>query len=286
MTRAPRRASRTLSGLTAAVALAAAAGPATAEEISAGRLPGPRVLDVMTFDIHHAQVTDGVLDLRRVANVIRRSRADVVGLQEVDHHYSSRSNWADQPAELAEVPGHHVVFGADIDNSPPTPGGHRVQHGTAILSRYPVTASDNTWLHQSPGQEQRGLLHATLGVHGKKVGFYSTHLAAGSQTDRPEHTAQVVDQIGAKKPGVLVGDFNALPAAPGSQPLQRAYTDPWAESLHARGDGATHPAESPTGRIDLIYTTRKVTPLVTRVLNGDPTASDHRPLLSKVLVEP
>lgn len=52
------------------------------------------------------------------------------------------------------------------------------------------------------------------------------------------------------------------------------------------GDGATYPAQSPSERIDLIYAIRKVTPLVTQVLKGDPTASEHRPLLSKVLVEP
>lgn len=277
---------RTLSVLAAVVALAAtgSVARASADEPSADRLPGPRVLDVMTFNIHHAQGTDDVLDLRRVADVIRKSGADVVGLQEVDNHYSARSDWADQPAELAALLGYHVVFGANIDNAPPTPGGHRVQYGTAILSRYPITASDNTWLYKSPGQEQRGLLHATLDVHGKNVEFYNTHLAASSQTDRLEQTAQVVDLIGEKKPGILVGDFNALPAAPESQPLQKAYTDAWAKSLHGRGDGATYPAEAPTERIDVIYTTRKVTPLVTRVVGSDPAASDHLPLLSKVLV--
>ncbi|MFD5574249.1 endonuclease/exonuclease/phosphatase family protein [Streptomyces cadmiisoli] len=279
---------RTLSVLAAVVALAAAgsASPASAEEISANGVPGPRVLDVMTFNIHHAQGTDDVLDLRRIADVIRRSGADVVGLQEVDKHYSARSDWADQPAELAALLGYHVVFGANIDNVPPTPGGHRVQYGTAILSRYPITASDNTWLYKSPGQEQRGLLHATLDVHGKNVEVYNTHLAASSQTDRLQQTAQIVDLIGEKKPGILVGDFNALPAAPESQPLQEAYTDAWAKSVHGRGDGATYPAEAPTERIDLIYATRKVTPLVTRVITSNPTASDHLPLLSKVLVAP
>ncbi|MEV7992721.1 endonuclease/exonuclease/phosphatase family protein [Streptomyces sp. NPDC086077] len=277
---------RTLSVLAAVVALAAGSVTQASadDQISADRRPGPRVLDVMNFNIHHAQGTDDVLDLRRIADVIRDSGADVVGLQEVDNHYSERSDWADQPAELASLLGYHVVFGANIDNAPPAVGGHRVQYGTAILSRYPITASDNTWLYKSPGQEQRGLLHATLDVHGKNVEFYNTHLAASSQTDRLQQTAQVVDLIGEKKPGVLVGDFNALPTAPESQPLQEAYTDAWAKSPHGHGDGATYPAEAPTERIDLIYTTREVRPLVTRVIQNDPTASDHLPLLSKVLV--
>ncbi|MFB8024852.1 endonuclease/exonuclease/phosphatase family protein [Streptomyces sp. NPDC056465] len=274
---------RTLSVAAVVVALAATGSVAQA---SAASRPGPRVLDVMSFNIHHAQGTDDVLDLDRIARVVKENGADVVGLQEVDHHYSARSEWADQSAELAERLGFHVVFGANIDNAPPAGSDHRVQYGTAILSRYPITASENTWLFRSPDQEQRGLLHATIDVHGRKVEFYNTHLAASSQTDRLRQTAQVVDLIGARKPGVLVGDFNALPTAPESQPLQKAYTDAWARSLHPRGDGATHPSETPTARIDVIYTTRGVTPLVTRVVDTEPAASDHLPLLSKVLVGP
>lgn len=276
---------RTLSVLAALVALAGATGQASAADgAPAAQRPGPRVLDVMSFNIHHAQGTDDRLDLQRIARVVRESGADVVGLQEVDNHYSERSEWTDQPAELAAMLGYHVVFGANIDNAPPATGGDRVQYGTAILSRYPITASDNTWLFKSPGQEQRGLLHATIDVRGRTVEFYNTHLAAGSQTDRLRQTDQVVDLIGAKEPGILVGDFNALPDAQESQPLQEAFTDAWADSPHGRGDGATYPAEAPTERIDVIYTTGKVTPLVTRVVRVAPAASDHLPLIGKVLV--
>lgn len=275
---------RSLSVLAAVVALTATA--TGVGHASAADAPGPRVLDVMTFNIHHAQGTDDVLDVRRVADVVRRSGADVVGLQEVDNHYSARSDWADQAEELAKSLGYQVVFGANIDKEPPTPGGHRIQYGTAILSRYPITASDNTWLFKSPGQEQRGLLHATINVHGKDVHVYNTHLAASSQTDRLEQTPQIIGLMGKTKPAILVGDFNALPTAPESQPLQTSYTDAWATSPHGRGDGATYPAEAPTERIDAIYTTKRVTPLVTRVVQADPTASDHLPLVSKVLVNP
>lgn len=280
---------RTVSALAVVFALTATTTGAAAA--TTGKAPatdgrGARVLDVMTFNIHHAQGTDDVLDVPRIADVVRRSGADVVGLQEVDNHYSARSDWADQAADLAKLLGYHVVFGANIDNAPPAGSDHRIQYGTAILSRYPITASENTWLYKSPGQEQRGLLHATLNVRGKAVHFYCTHLAASSQTDRLQQTPQIVDLIGDREPAVLVGDFNALPDAPESQPLQSRYTDAWARSLHGRGDGATYPAEAPTERIDAIYTTDEVKPLVTRVVQADPTASDHLPLISKVLVTP
>ncbi|WP_432103848.1 endonuclease/exonuclease/phosphatase family protein [Streptomyces sp. bgisy091] len=165
---------RTLPVLATVVALATVGSVAQA---SAASRPGPRVLDVMSFNIHHAQGTDEVLDLDRIARVVRGSGADVVGLQEVDNHYSARSEWADQAAELAERLGWHVVFGANIDNPPPAGSDHRVQYGTAILSRFPITASESTWLFKSPDQEQRGLLHATIDVHGRKVEFNTVALA-------------------------------------------------------------------------------------------------------------
>ncbi|MDX3077472.1 endonuclease/exonuclease/phosphatase family protein [Streptomyces sp. MI02-7b] len=276
---------RTLAALAVVTALTTVTTSGIAEA-SAAEGRGPRVLDVMTFNIHHAQGTDGVLDVRRIADVVRESGADVVGLQEVDNHYSGRSDWADQAADLAALLGYHVVFGANIDNAPPAGSDHRIQYGTAILSRYAITESDNTWLYKSPGQEQRGLLHAALDVRGRTVHFYCTHLAASSQTDRLQQTPQIVDRIGATQPAILVGDFNAVPTAPESQPLQSAYTDAWATSPHPRGDGATYPAEAPAERIDDIYTTKKVKPLLTHVVHVDETASDHLPLVSKVVVAP
>ncbi|MDQ0383135.1 endonuclease/exonuclease/phosphatase family protein [Amycolatopsis thermophila] len=238
------------------------------------------MLSVLTFNIRHARGTDGVLDLARVAGVIRDSGADVVGLQEVDRHYSARSDWADQAGELARLLGYHAVFGANLDRGPPAAGSPRIQYGTAILSRYPVTAWDNTHLFRSPGHEQRGLLHARIDVHGVPVHVYDTHLAAGSQTDRLEQTRQITSLIGATGPAVLVGDLNALPDAPEIATLDNAFTDAWPVS--GEGDGSTYPAGSPDRRIDYVYASRSVSPLVTRVLPAD--ASDHLPLLSRLLV--
>ena len=50
-------------------------------------------MKVLTYNIHHGAGIDGVLDLERIAQVIEQSGADVIGLQEVDNHWSARSNW-------------------------------------------------------------------------------------------------------------------------------------------------------------------------------------------------
>lgn len=244
---------------------------------------GFRPITVMSFNIHHAAGTDEVLDLDRIASVIRKSHADVIGLQEVDRHYSERSEWADQPAELAKRLGFYVAFGANIDNDPPEGSDDRIQYGTAILSRYPIRASDNVPLYNTDGREQRGLLHARIDLGRESLDFYSTHLDASSQPHRLAQAKEIVDLVGTRGRSVLVGDFNALPDAPEIGILDEAYTDAWTAAGH--GDGSSYPAEEPTKRIDIIYTTDKVRPILTRVVHRTPEASDHLPVVSHVLIK-
>src|ERR1700678_2081046 len=124
--------------------------------------PAQTTVTVMSFNIHHGEGTDGVLDLARIARVIEASGAGVVGLQEVDRNFAQRSGWSDQVAGLAELLGCHVAYGPNIDLDPPQPGNPRAQFGNAVLSRYPIARSENTSLFRSAGEEQRGLLHAEV----------------------------------------------------------------------------------------------------------------------------
>ncbi|KAA1420155.1 metal-dependent hydrolase [Mumia zhuanghuii] len=242
-----------------------------------------RVVDVMTFNIHHGAGASGLVDLERVAEVVRDSGADVVGLQEVDRHYSARSGWVDQATALADLLGYEVVFGANIDRDPPAAGQPRIQYGTAILSRYPIVDWSNTWLSRSPNQEQRGLLEAEIDVRGTRLTVLNTHLAASSQTDRIAQTAEIAAAVDPRKPTVLVGDLNALPDAPEIATLNGVLTDAWTAS--GRGDGLTYPVDVPKSRIDYIYTTRSAKPMRTRVLTAASDASDHLPVVSRLLVK-
>lgn len=45
----------------------------------------------MTFNMHHGRGTDGKLSLERIANVIEESKADLIGLNEVDKHFSKEA---------------------------------------------------------------------------------------------------------------------------------------------------------------------------------------------------
>ncbi|WP_457034161.1 endonuclease/exonuclease/phosphatase family protein [Kitasatospora sp. P5_F3] len=241
-------------------------------------------LDVLSFNIRHGLGTDGVLDLDRTARVIRSSGADVIGLQEVDRHFGERSDWGDQATALAELLGYHLAFGANIDLEPPAPGRPRIQYGTAVLSRHPIVRWDNTHLFRSPGEEQRGLLHAEIDVHGVAVHVYSAHLELFSETDRVRQAEQVVELIGATGPAVLLGDFNATPRAAEIATVRASFTDAW--TAFGGSEPVTFPAEAPEECIDYVFVGRGVRPLWTAVVLDDPVASDHLPVLARLSVGP
>ncbi|MDW4901644.1 endonuclease/exonuclease/phosphatase family protein [Streptomyces californicus] len=264
--------------VTPAVATTAVTGSSAAE-------PSGADIGVLTFNIHHAEGTDGILDLERIAAVIRASAADVVALQEVDRHFAERSDWADQAAALAELVGFHLAYGVNIDRDPASPGGPRIQYGTAVLSRHPMTRWANTHLYRSPGEEQRGLLHVEVDVCGAPVHIYNTHLELFSEADRFQQAQQVVELIRDTRPAVLLGDFNASPHSPEIQIILGAgFSDAWVAFDGA--EAVTFPADAPNECIDHIFTSRGVTPKRTSVLTGDPTASDHLPVLALLALEP
>ena len=244
--------------------------------------PPPRNLTVMSFNIHHGGGTDGVVDLDRIASVVRANHVDVVAVQEVDRHYSERSNWADEPAELAEALHYHVVFAANIDQDPPSAGKPRIQYGTAILSRYPIVHSSNTLLFRSADQEQRGLLQADIEVKGVRVHVFNTHLEAYSTIDRQTQAQQVAALIGDARPSILMGDLNAEPDAPELEPLFSALTDAW--PAVGTGPELTYPAEGPVKRIDYVFTGAGARPRQCAVVTTNPVASDHLPMACQVTV--
>lgn len=233
-------------------------------------------LRVMTFNIHTGIGSDGVLDLARTAGAIRDSRADVVGLQEVDVHWDARSDFRDQARDLARMLHMRVFFAPIYD----LPGQPRRQYGVAILSRFPMLRTTNHLITRLSTQEQNpvpapapGFAEAVLLVHGMPIHVYSTHL--DYRADPSVRAMQVADtvRIMAKDrgPQVLLGDFNAPHDAAELAPL-------WTELTDATPAGLTYPADVPTKRIDYVTVSSEV--LVRAATVPATLASDHRPVLA------
>jgi endonuclease/exonuclease/phosphatase family metal-dependent hydrolase len=237
---------------------------------------GPkRPIRVMSFNIHHGRGVDGRLDLTRVAAEARDSGADIVGLQEVDRHWSERSDLADQAAELARALHMHVVYGANLDLDPRNPDGPRRQYGNAILSDAPIREWRNTLLPRTGNFEQRGLLEALITVRRVPVRVFTTHLQHNSQQERIAQIAAVREVIGTcQEAVVLVGDLNARPGTPEIDAITEDLVDAWAEA--GVGNGYTYPAEDPNARLDYVLHSNDVMACTAAVLCTD--GSDHLPV--------
>jgi endonuclease/exonuclease/phosphatase family metal-dependent hydrolase len=265
-----------LATLLAATTVATPASTSAAAAAEAPAAASLRELRVATFNIHHGVGLDGVLDLARIAATVERTGAEVVGLQEVDRHWSERSNFVDQATWLADALAMDVTFGPNLDLDPPAAGAPRRQYGTAILSAHKIRATTNTLLPRPLGGEQRGLLEALIKVRGIPVRVFNTHLQHDSQVERLAQVARIREVLAtAKESVVLLGDLNATPDTPEIAGLTDRLVDAWVTA--GVGDGFTFDAATPHARIDYVMSSGDVVARTAAVLTTD--AADHLPVV-------
>src|SRR6186997_642124 len=76
--------------------------------------PLSRTLRVLTYNIHHGEGTDGIVDLPRLAHIVKSVQPDLVALQEVDLG-TERASGVDQLHVLAQLTGMRAQFGKAMD---------------------------------------------------------------------------------------------------------------------------------------------------------------------------
>lgn len=283
----PRR-SRSASRLAVSVAVLTLLG--TAPAVAAGQHgPPPVPLRVATYNIHAGAGADNVFDLDRQASALRALHADVIGLQEVDVHWGTRSQDLDVARELAERLGMRVSFAPIYSLDPASAGEPRREFGVAVLSRYPIRSAANHEITRLSTQDPNpvpapapGFGEVTLKVRGVPVQVFVTHL--DYRADPSVRVAQVADTrriMAAERsavPGarqVLLGDFNATPDASELAPLWQELRDAGPEG------GVTYPADVPVKRIDYVAVGSGID-VRTVSVPDEPVASDHRPVVAEV----
>ncbi|ONI68763.1 metal-dependent hydrolase [Kribbella sp. ALI-6-A] len=274
--------------LVAALTLLAGVTPAVAD----GNAPAVP-LRVATYNIHAGAGHDNVFDLDRTETTLRALDADVIGLQEVDVHWSDRSQWRDLVSELAGRLGMRAGFAPIYDFDPLRPGEPRRQYGLAVLSKAPILDVHNHDLTRLSTQDpdagpmpMPGFLEAVIQAKGARLHFYVTHLdyRADPSLRRTEvdETLKILaaDPAGANQ--VLVGDFNAEPQAPELARLWPTLTDAWTAAPVTTGNPLTYPAATPVKRIDYITVSDGVGVLRAEVPASPAllAASDHRPVVA------
>lgn len=195
---------------------------------------------------------------------LRAESPDVIGLQEV-----LRYGDFDQAAVVSEGLGYEIAWGLASEN-------HGFPVGNAILSRWPIAASEVIPLPNGGSDESRCLVFAHVDAPFGKLPFFCTHLNWKFH-DGHVRVLQVKAIAEAIKercpmegfPPVLVGDFNAAPSSDeiryltGLTGLGGPYVY-FADAFGVAGDGSSgvtfskrnpfaEPLREPERRIDYVF---------------------------------
>src|SRR5437016_2012559 len=216
-----------------------------AARICAAPFPSSKTLRVMTYNIHVGVGMDKKLDLPRVAGVINAQHPDLVGLQEVDRGVT-RTQRIDEIVELSKLTRMDYAFAFNLHYQ----GG---QYGVAILSRFPIRATDHRLYQNTREAERRGFIRAEVSIDGRVLNFVTTHLDYQYDDGRLFEARQLLSSLkDVKGPLVVVGDFNDIPAGRAYQLMRHQFGDAWIES-RGTDAGFSYPTDKPAKRIDYIF---------------------------------
>ncbi|MDP7062360.1 MAG: endonuclease/exonuclease/phosphatase family protein [Planctomycetota bacterium] len=268
----------TLSLLFALTACQSTCKQGDAKLAQAALQPTAAEVKVMSYNIRHGEGTDGVFDLKRLADIIRSERPILVALQEVDSG-TGRASGIEQDVQLAALTGmDSVVFGEAI----PYMGG---SYGDAVLSRWPIVDSDVFLLPAEPHHEKRVAVAVVVEVPqtGRRIRFVGTHLDHTSDPSDRIAQAQALNArlLPADMPTLLVGDLNAQPD---SQPMKVLFDAGWqaADATHQ----PTFPSKDADLKIDwFLNQAGQGASLKDYQVLSEPIASDHCPIVATWVIE-
>jgi endonuclease/exonuclease/phosphatase family metal-dependent hydrolase len=170
-----------------------------------GYPPQSRPLRVMTYNIAgHDQLYD-VNHIRKIAEVIRQMKPDIVGLQEV-HRKTWQARFHDQAKELQALTGLNIFFGPSYSEA----GGG---FGNAVLTRGSIVSAT---IHPLPSiGEPRSVIESVIRMDGANINVYITHLTTWGRlkaASRDEELQCLAKHVRTSLyPYLLLGDFNAPP---------------------------------------------------------------------------
>lgn len=227
---------------------------------------------VLSFNVHHGNPpseNESVINLDTIAQIIKNSHADLVGLQEIDVNLG-RSYNEDQAKKLAELTGMQYIFskGIDLENG---------EYGTAILSKHPIEYVEKHFLPSPVESERRSLSIVEVSINKKKILFANTHLDLKDKNKIAQAKFITSRFKNEKRPVILVGDLNSEPTDPAIKELGTLFTKTTSQN------GFTFPQDKPSTEIDYIMVNTISHPkFVNHRILEEKYASDHRPLYVEI----
>ena len=225
-------------------------------------------MTLATYNIHGCIGADGRFKPDRIIDVLQEMNADVVALQEVEHHQIEGYDLLDY---FAAKTGLTAIAG-------PTLVRRTRHYGNALLTRLPIVAVNRVDL-TLPRREPRGALDVTLAWNERQVHVVATHLGLKPWERRQQvrHLLKLFE-IRLTETYVLMGDLNEWFLW--GRPLR------WLHAHFKRPPHcATFPARKPFMALDRLWVhpRRRLKSLEAHTSGLARIASDHLPL--KAIIE-
>lgn len=225
---------------------------------------------LLSYNIRKARGADFRRAPARVLEVINRSEADIVLLQEADLRLGDRPTAL--PREMIAQETDLLV--APLAGMPESLGWH----GNALLLRREFYVSRSRKLHL-PGLEPRGAIMSEVGTPAGLLTVIGVHLALLRPWRRRQITA-IMGQLSdwQKRKSVIAGDFNEWSIRRGLEGLEATH--------HVYRPGNTFPARRPIAALDRIAVGTELS-LGKHGVLGDAlarTSSDHLPIWADILM--
>jgi len=230
-------------------------------------------LKVMSYNIHHGADKTEKLTLDEMGAYIKKSGADLVGLQEVDS-MCNRSGKVDQMKRLAEITGMHYAFVRHFAYD----GG---AYGLGILSKYPISNVKNHRLSLLPFDAKKpslAFLVAEIELPKKNIIFSTAHFGLNAPTRLAQSVEVLAFLKDSKLPAIFTGDLNATPESKEIGKLNAYFTETGPDSA------LTFPVDKPVKKIDYMMVSKPHLKKVVAYQVDEVLVSDHLPVVSEVKV--
>jgi endonuclease/exonuclease/phosphatase family metal-dependent hydrolase len=227
------------------------------------------VFSALSYNIHECVGWDRRRDPCRIADVIKASRTEIVGLQEVHSESDGR------------VESHQMNYLADCTGLQAVPGRFLMrrngEYGNVLLTKFRILNVERLDLTM-PGREPRGAIDADLEIGGEAVRVIVTHLGL-RPSERRFQVSRLLDALSVERTRVVVllSDINEW--LPRGRPLR------WLENRFGKNKlMKTFPAPFPLLGLDRIWVSPPSALLDVSCFRTPLTrvASDHIPLIAKI----
>jgi len=261
--------------------------------------------------------------IRTVGEIIKESEVDIVLMQEIDFD-SHRSGNMDQLKILANITG--LKYGAYAINWkagyipfpywPPKSHFGKMNSGTAVLSKYPITINKVT-LHPKPETNSwiynqfylfRSSQYVKIKFGEKTFGIINNHLEAYNAENREKQASALVEMADEFENSTAVlafigGDMNTVPIKAAKKhdflghpddnyvgdktfeilTSMNAFNGAISEGDYIKNESSyfTFPSDKPDRKLDYIFVNDKITVTNAYILHaGD--ISDHLPIVAEL----